>query len=32
VNGSRVEEVTLRALDEVQIGKFKLTFVAAADR
>jgi hypothetical protein len=32
VNGSRVEEVTLRALDEVQIGKFKLTFSAAADR
>jgi pSer/pThr/pTyr-binding forkhead associated (FHA) protein len=32
VNGSRVEEVTLRTFDEVQIGKFKLTFVAAADR
>jgi pSer/pThr/pTyr-binding forkhead associated (FHA) protein len=32
VNGSRVEEVTLRTHDEVQIGKFKLTFVAAADR
>jgi FHA domain/zinc-ribbon domain len=32
VNGSRVEEVTLRTYDEVQIGKFKLTFVAAADR
>jgi pSer/pThr/pTyr-binding forkhead associated (FHA) protein len=32
VNGSRVEEVTLRTHDEVQIGKFKLTFVAAVDR
>jgi len=32
VNGTRVEEVTLRTYDEVQIGKFKLTFVAAADR
>ncbi len=32
VNGSRVEEVTLRTYDEVQIGKFKFTFVAAADR
>ena len=32
VNGSRVEEVTLRTFDEVQIGKFVLTFVAAADR
>jgi hypothetical protein len=32
VNGSRVEEVTLRTFDEVQIGKFKLTYVAAADR
>jgi pSer/pThr/pTyr-binding forkhead associated (FHA) protein len=32
VNGSRVEEVTLRTFDEVQIGKFKLIFVAAADR
>jgi pSer/pThr/pTyr-binding forkhead associated (FHA) protein len=32
VNGSRVEEVALRTFDEVQIGKFKLTFVAAADR
>lgn len=32
VNGSRVEEVTLRTYDEVQIGKFKLRFVAAADR
>ncbi len=32
VNGSRVEEVTLRTFDEVQIGKFKLTFVSAADR
>lgn len=26
VNGNRVEEVTLRAADEVQIGKFKLVF------
>ena len=32
VNGSRVEEVALRTFDEVQIGKFKLTFLAAADR
>ncbi|HLK45526.1 MAG TPA: FHA domain-containing protein [Acidimicrobiales bacterium] len=32
VNGSRVEELTLRTFDEVQIGKFKLSFVAAADR
>ena len=32
VNGSRVEEVALRTNDEVQIGKFKLRFLAAADR
>ena len=32
VNGSRVEELTLRTFDEVQIGKFKLSFVSAADR
>jgi pSer/pThr/pTyr-binding forkhead associated (FHA) protein len=32
VNGSRVEEVALRTYDEVQIGKFKLKFLAAADR
>jgi len=32
VNGSRIEEVTLRTNDQVQIGKFKLTFLAAADR
>jgi pSer/pThr/pTyr-binding forkhead associated (FHA) protein len=32
VNGSRVEEVTLRSLDEVQVGKFKLTFFAASER
>jgi pSer/pThr/pTyr-binding forkhead associated (FHA) protein len=32
VNGSRIEEVTLRSNDQVQIGKFKLTYVAAADR
>jgi pSer/pThr/pTyr-binding forkhead associated (FHA) protein len=32
VNGSRVEETTLRTHDEVQIGKFKLTFLAAGDR
>jgi pSer/pThr/pTyr-binding forkhead associated (FHA) protein len=32
VNGSRIEEVALRSNDQVQIGKFKLTFLAAADR
>ena len=32
VNGSRVEEVTLRTNDVVQIGKFKLTFLAGVDR
>lgn len=32
VNGSRIEEVALRTNDQVQIGKFKLSFLAAADR
>jgi pSer/pThr/pTyr-binding forkhead associated (FHA) protein len=32
VNGSRIEEAALLTNDQVQIGKFKLTFLAAADR
>jgi pSer/pThr/pTyr-binding forkhead associated (FHA) protein len=31
VNRERIDEVLLHTLDEVQIGKFKLAYIAAAD-
>jgi len=32
VNGVRVDEKLLESGDEIQVGKFKLTFIAGADR
>jgi len=32
VNGVRVDEKMLESGDEIQVGKFKLTFIAGADR